>query len=610
MKNTPILKTIFTNPKNLFESIQQLLQAGADPNETTDYSETPLRVSSRLGYFDIVKLLLDHGADASQLQWTPLFYALAHGNQQQVRHCVENGESLHARDTWERTPLLLAIQGGDINKVRYLLEAGADITETGRCEKPALEYAIQMDNAGMLAFLIDQGVNIEQYNPFGYTPLIQAADDGATNCVKTLLVKGANIHKTDRSQFSQKTAIAHTTSINIAKMLIEAGADLNQVGAEVRESLLKLKRQNKLTINKQQYLAQKHRLFGQANPQICDIPFWYDMVRCRLNAWQARDLFDDTDSTNDQPVWCDDRFGKSITALDNGEFIEIAGEHEDSYDPDFCIYNDIFHYKANGDLTIYQYPRDTFPPTDFHTATLVDGFIYIIGSLGYYNERIYGTTPVYRLDTTSFTIEKIETSGESPGWIHRHSATLENQSTIRLQGGEILEKSGEAETSRLNALDYQLDLKTLTWTKHEYRPKDGIFPCFPVEYKCFDNSDRTVLALEKNNSWQIIKILSVHRIDVTNGQTVRFKDETVTATSDDFLFVVAYAISTPFDSLDQLEKAVEAKQWKTESACEVCRTTVFPENTQYIGFEDISKAERKAFKAWKTLYYQDKAVIA
>ena len=607
--NKSLLKIVYANEENLFDQVKAQLQAGAEPNECTEYFETPLRVSSRLGRFDVVKLLFESGADPSHLNWTPLFHAVAYGSLQEVQNCIEDGADLSVRDTWERTAFLLAIQSGDTDKVSCLINAGANITDTGRCDKPALEYAIQMNDANMLNFLINNGFGFEKYNSFGYTPLMQAAEDGALDCVKALLEQGANIHKTDRAQFSQKTAIAHASTLEVAEVLLEAGGDLNQLEGKVRAKLLKIGNREKLTVDKKDYLAQKHRRFGVSNPQKCEIPFWYDMVRCNAGAWKARDQFNDHDACNDQPVWCYERFGKSITAIGNGEYIEIAGEHEDSYDPDFCIYNEVFHH-SRGELTIYQYPKDIFPPTDFHTATLVSEHIYIIGNLGYLEERAYGTTPVYRLDIKSFKIEKIETSGQCPGWIYNHSAHLEGQTVIRIQGGEILKKIGEKEAHQLNEFDFELSIDTLKWTKHDHAPKTGDVVLFPKEYKQFDNSDKTLVAIEAGNEWRILKVICVYRIDVSEGQEIKFEHENVTASSDDFIFVVAYSTSTPFDSFNLLEKAVADNTWQLENGCKVCRTTAFPKYSRYVGFGDITPEERKAFKTWQTSFEEGQARIA
>jgi hypothetical protein len=112
------------------------------------------------------------------------------------------------------------------------------------------------------------------------------------------------------------------------------------------------------------------------------------------------------------------RFGQSITCLPDGRVVQIGGEHEDYYDPDFCIYNDVFVHGSEGSIAIFGYPEAVFPPTDFHTATLVDGAIYLIDSLGYVGTRRYGQTPVHRLDVGTYRMERQDASGEQPGWIY------------------------------------------------------------------------------------------------------------------------------------------------------------------------------------------------
>ena len=79
-------------------------------------------------------------------------------------------------------------------------------------------------------------------------------------------------------------------------------------------------------------------------------------------------------------------------------------------------------------LTTDSYPVIVFPPTDFHTSTyyadpLTDReWIFIIGGLGY---TLRNRTDVYKLDLTSFRIQRVETSGTGPvGGTHDHKAKL------------------------------------------------------------------------------------------------------------------------------------------------------------------------------------------
>ena len=70
-------------------------------------------------------------------------------------------------------------------------------------------------------------------------------------------------------------------------------------------------------------------------------------------------------------MWCANRFGQSLTRLPVGRAIQFGGEHEDSYDQDFCIYSDVFVHHPDVRVDVYGYPDDVFPPTDFHTATMI-----------------------------------------------------------------------------------------------------------------------------------------------------------------------------------------------------------------------------------------------
>jgi hypothetical protein len=179
-----------------------------------------------------------------------------------------------------------------------------------------------------------------------------------------------------------------------------------------------------------------------------------------LNAYQAMTLCGGTH--DDSPIWCAQRFGQSFTPVPDGRIVQIGGEHEDSYDADFCIYNDVFLHYPDGHIEVYCYPEDAFPPTDFQTATRIDDTIWIIGALGYYGARQYGETPVYRLDTETFRIDRVETTGDAPRWISRHGAKLVGDE-IHISGGKIAALSGEQETYEDNTREFTLDPLTGVW---------------------------------------------------------------------------------------------------------------------------------------------------
>ena len=224
----------------------------------------------------------------------------------------------------------------------------------------------------------------------------------------------------------------------------------------------------KPAISQAQFLEWRSPRIGHANPTVMSNPLWEWLIRTRMNAYQANRMWSGPSSCGAGPMWCFERFGQSTTALPDGRAVFIAGEHEDHYDPDFCIYNDIVVTQPDGAISIHGYPREVFPPTDFHTATLAAGRIVLIGSLGHVVDRIVGTTQVLELALDTLMIRKIETQGESPGWISRHNATLSDAGdAVVVSGGKVY--GGPDKILWENVDAWELNLSTWTWTRKTHR---------------------------------------------------------------------------------------------------------------------------------------------
>ena len=219
--------------------------------------------------------------------------------------------------------------------------------------------------------------------------------------------------------------------------------------------------------------------YGTANPEPVENALWEQTLdedwsgyalREHLGIELGRNHFAQNFShsayrdTTPGPFWSWQRFGRTSTPLPDGRVIHIAGEHEDGYDPDFCIYNDVMVQYAGGSREFFLYPKHVFPPTDFHTATLVGHEIVLIGSLGYGDLRRPGETQVLKLDTRSLRIERIATTGEGPGWLSRHTAEKLGETAILVVGGEVLASDSYAP----NAGVFELDLTTMTWRRREH----------------------------------------------------------------------------------------------------------------------------------------------
>jgi len=216
-----------------------------------------------------------------------------------------------------------------------------------------------------------------------------------------------------------------------------------------------------VTISRETFEAWRAPRVGTENPTRFDNPLWASLVHDRINAYQVNKRFGHERQWGAAPTWCFDRFGQTETKLDDGRTIYIAGEHEDYYDPDFYIYNDVVIVTPGGAVELYGYPHEVFPPTDFHSATLDADRIWIVGSLGYADARKNGVTQVCRLDLSTMAIEPIATVGDSPGWIYRHDAQLVDRAIV-VRGG-LVDHSSDLDEENID--EWALDLATLAWTR-------------------------------------------------------------------------------------------------------------------------------------------------
>ena len=221
-----------------------------------------------------------------------------------------------------------------------------------------------------------------------------------------------------------------------------------------------------MTISRELFERQRHRRFGRTNPEIVESETWAWMLRRRINPYQAPEELGAERYVSGDPDWCFTRFGMSKTKLGDGRSVFVGGEYEDFYDEKFCIYNDVIIRGPRGGLQFLCYPRDVFPPTDFHSATLVDRQIILIGSAGYADERTPGRTPVFTLNIDDFQIAPLDVAGNCPGWIFRHVAALDRaRKVILVKGGETEIDSGQRRRVVDNFEEFELDLQTRSWRR-------------------------------------------------------------------------------------------------------------------------------------------------
>jgi hypothetical protein len=404
------------------------------------------------------------------------------GDLEALQSALKDGVNVDAPGHVGKTALMLALESKDLAKTKLLVQHGADPELTDDFNATALRHAVDADFADGVKFLLNLKVDR------GYAPRysLKQIDYGSflVDVAMPMELKGvlseaewlASVEDTRTSirdmarNPTVEPIISAVQSVEVLKLFLEAGDDLNLAPTEVKRALVGLQTGGELTVTPTDYRRHKSPCFGAHNPERMDYPFWKDMIRTGVNAHSARSRFkDDRPSTEPGAVWCYDRFGSSLTPLGDGRFVQIGGEHEDYYDPDFFIYNDVVIHDGKGNFEIYGYPQDVFPPTDFHTATLCREGIYIVGCLGYTEQRQPRFTPVYRLALESWRIESVKTTGEMPSWIHKHRARYEaERNVIHIAGGETFVVAEDGESHLVpNERQFELDLSRFQWRRRE-----------------------------------------------------------------------------------------------------------------------------------------------
>jgi ankyrin repeat protein len=90
--------------------------------------ETPLMMASIDGNLLLVKtLVIGHKAQLDHIGWTPLHYACARGQLEVAQFLISNGAIVDSMSLGNTTPLMMAVQSGNEQLVKLLLDKGADL---------------------------------------------------------------------------------------------------------------------------------------------------------------------------------------------------------------------------------------------------------------------------------------------------------------------------------------------------------------------------------------------------------------------------------------------------------------------------------------------------
>lgn len=156
--------------------IRLLVEHGADLEARADTGDTPLTSSAKFGRLDAVSYFLDAGVGIDNPG-------------------PRDGNKHEARALW------VAAMNGHLDVVKLLLERGAEINATTRGDTVVMEVA-KTDKTEMLRYLIAHGANVHHRAGQTREALMYAAYNGRVENIRILLEAGAKARQGDLEEAS------------------------------------------------------------------------------------------------------------------------------------------------------------------------------------------------------------------------------------------------------------------------------------------------------------------------------------------------------------------------------------------------------------------------
>ena len=162
------------------------------PSSSPDEPETIIKDIDDIP-FDLLPRDVNDAATVDGL--TALHYAAQNGSLDIIKYLVEHGADISAQDNEQsRSVIHFAAENGDIECIKYLTEHGADLQDKDANGATAFHYAVMANNLEAVKYFVTKKLDYTAKDNRGWTAMHYAANGGALDVMKYLLAKDLNIN--------------------------------------------------------------------------------------------------------------------------------------------------------------------------------------------------------------------------------------------------------------------------------------------------------------------------------------------------------------------------------------------------------------------------------
>ena len=143
--------------------------------------------------FDLLPRDVNDAATVDGL--TALHFAAQNGNLDIIKFLVEHGADISAQDYEQsRSVIHFAAENGDIECIKYLTDNGANLQDRDVNGATAFHYAVMANNLEAVKYFVTKKLDYTAKDNRGWTAMHYAANGGALDVMKYLVAKDLNIN--------------------------------------------------------------------------------------------------------------------------------------------------------------------------------------------------------------------------------------------------------------------------------------------------------------------------------------------------------------------------------------------------------------------------------